>query len=86
MATMEKDHAMRVPGGGTQSEEIAGPAACRQVNAVNGSTDTFFYLNSVIDWHFTFSLHAKLVANPSWRLRNSAGGDLIFLDTPGLWG
>jgi hypothetical protein len=31
MATNEKDHAMRLPNGGTQSEEIAGPAACRQV-------------------------------------------------------
>jgi len=51
MATNEKSHAMRLPGGGTQSEEIAGPAACRQVDkASNGSTDTFFYLNSVIDW------------------------------------
>ena len=30
MATIEKDHAMPLPGGGRQSEEIAGPAACRR--------------------------------------------------------
>jgi hypothetical protein len=48
MATNEKDHAMPLPGGGKQSEEIAGPAACRQIGAEKTGVDTFFYLNSVI--------------------------------------
>lgn len=37
MATNEKNHAMPLPGGGTQSEEVAGPAACRQVKAKDSS-------------------------------------------------
>ena len=74
MATNEKSHAMRLPGGGSQSEEIAGPAACRQVGGTG--TDTFFYLNSVIDWPFNFKLHGLMKANPSWRLKNRTGSDL----------
>lgn len=76
MATNEKSHAMKLPGGGTQSEEIAGPAACRQVDkASNGSTNTFFYLNSVIDWPFNYKLHAAMQANPSWRVKHPNGSD-----------
>ena len=52
MATNEKSHAMLLPDGSRQSEEIAGPAACRQVDAEGTGTSTFFYLNSVIDWPF----------------------------------
>ena len=76
MATNEKSHAMRLPGGGSQSEEIAGPAACRQVDSHKTGSDTFFYLNSVIDWPFNFKLHGLMKANPSWRLKNRTGGDL----------
>ena len=71
MATNEKAHAMALPGGGRQSEEIAGPAACRQVDAQKTGSHTFFYLNSVIDWPFNFKLHDLMVANPSWRLKVS---------------
>jgi hypothetical protein len=75
MATNEKSHGMQLPGGGSQSEEIGGPAACRQINAENTTTDTFFYLNSVIDWPFNFKLHGMMITNPSWRLKNTSGGD-----------
>jgi len=68
---------MRLPGGGTQSEELAGPAACRQVGAEKTGTSTFFYLNSVIDWPFNFKLHRLMQQRPEWRLKNSSGGDLL---------
>jgi hypothetical protein len=83
MATNEKSHAMRLPDGKRQSEEIAGPAACRQVDAEKTGTATFFYLNSVIDWPFNFKLHGLMQSNPSWRLKNRSGGDLDYL---GNWG
>ena len=83
LATNEKSHAMRLPGGGSQSEEIAGPYACRQVNNVTGgpirnnsATRAFFYLNSVIDWPFNFKLHALMVAHPEYRLKNRTGHDI----------
>jgi hypothetical protein len=76
MATNEKSHAMRLPGGGSQSEEIAGPAACRQVDGQKSGTDTFFYLNSVIDWPFNFKLHTMMKNKPEWRLRNTSGGEV----------
>jgi hypothetical protein len=41
---------MKLPNGKEQSEEVAGPEACNQISAEGTSTDTFFYLNSVIDW------------------------------------
>ena len=71
---------MKLPGGGTQSEEIAGPFACRQVNNVTrgaaNATMTFFYLNSVIDWPFNYKLHGLMKENPSWRLKNRTGHDI----------
>ena len=76
MATNEKSHAMRLPDGTKQSEELAGPAACRLVAKEGTGTHTFFYLNSVIDWPFNFKLHDKMVANPSWREKNASGGDI----------
>lgn len=80
MATNEKSHAMKLPGGGTQSEEIAGPYACRQVNNVTrgaaNATMTFFYLNSVIDWPFNYKLHGLMKVHPEWRLKNSTGHDI----------
>jgi len=77
MATFEKSHAMKLPDGGQQSEEIAGPQACDQVSAEKSGTDTFFYLNSVIDWPFNFNLHQQMVDKPEWRLKNSTGGDVM---------
>ena len=76
MATNEKSHAMLLPDGGRQSEELAGPAACRQIAAEGTGTASFFYLNSVIDWPFNFKLHSQMQANSSWRLKNVTGGDL----------
>lgn len=79
LATNEKSHAMKLPGGGSQSEEIAGPAACRQVDAQHpgpGGTSTFFYLNSVIDWPFNYKLHGLMQQHPEWRLKNRTGADL----------
>jgi hypothetical protein len=77
MANMEKD-----PGPHTQSAEVGGPLGCRQIQARNTSTDAFFYLNSVIDWPFNFKLHALMAANPSWRLKNTSGSDIVGL---GQW-
>ena len=76
LATFEKDHAMLLPSGGRQSEEIAGPAACRQLSTLSTEVDTFFYLNSVIDWPTNFNLHSLMVENPAWRLKNRSGMDL----------
>ena len=76
LATNEKAHAMLLPGGGRQSEEVAGPAACRQIRAKGTGTAPFFYLNSVIDWPFNYKLHALMQSNPAWRLKNATGGDL----------
>lgn len=42
-------------------------------------------LNSVIDWPFNFKLHGLMVANPSWRLKNRNGSDLI-LHPMNQWG
>lgn len=85
LATNEKSHAMRLPNGSRQSEEVAGPAACRQVAAENTGTSTFFYLNSIIDYDTNFKLHALMVANPGWRLKNHTdGGDLTTIGT--AWG
>jgi hypothetical protein len=77
MQTNEKSHAMQLPGGGKQSEEIAGPAACRQVDAEKSGTHTFFYLNSVIDWQFNYQLHGSMETNPSWRLKYVNGTDIL---------
>lgn len=77
MATNEKSHAMRLPGGASQSEEIAGPAACRQISEEKTGTHTFFYLNSVIDWPFNFKLHTMMKNNPDWRLKNTSGGEVF---------
>ena len=77
MATNEKAHAMALPGGGRESEEVAGPAACRQVDAQKTGSHTFFYLNSVIDWPFNFKLHGLMVANPSWRLKVSGSREKL---------
>ena len=76
MATNEKSHAMLLPDGTRQSEELAGPAACRQIAAEGTGTASFFYLNSVIDWPFNFKLHGQMQATPTWRLKNVTGGDL----------
>ena len=76
MATNEKSHGMLLPDGSRQSEELAGPAACRQIAKEGTGTATFFYLNSVIDWPFNFKLHEQMVANPSWREQNVTGGDI----------
>ena len=79
MATNEKSHAMLLPDGSRQSEEIAGPAACRQIAKQGTGTATFFYLNSVIDWPFNYKLHGDMVANPAWREKNASGGDITNL-------
>ena len=77
MATNEKNHAMRLPGGKSRSEEIAGPEACRQIKSASGGrTDTFFYLNPIFDWPTNEHLHGLMVANPSWRLKASNGTDI----------
>jgi hypothetical protein len=55
MATFEKSYGMTLPDGKKQSEEIAGPEACVQVAKEGTGTNTFFYLNSVIDWPVTQS-------------------------------
>jgi hypothetical protein len=85
MATNEKSHAMKLPGGGRQSEELAGPAACRQIAKEGSGTATFFYLNSIIDWPFNFKLHGRMVDNPAWRLkvrpREPTPGRLPSVDT-----
>eukprot|EP01049_Picozoa_sp_SAG25_P008070 SAG25_NODE_702_length_5870_cov_4.999653_2_plen_267_part_00 len=85
MATNEKSHAMQLPGGGRQSEELAGPAACRQIAKEGSGTATFFYLNSIIDWPFNFKLHGRMVDNPAWRLkvrpREPTPGRLPSVDT-----
>jgi len=49
------------------------------VSAEKTGTNTFFYLNSVIDWPFNYKLHAMMVANASWRLKNPNGGDISLL-------
>ena len=75
MATNEKSHALGA--NRSESEERAGPAACRRVaRASNYATDTFFYLNSVIDWPFNHKLHAAMVQNPSWRVKRANGSDV----------
>ena len=76
MATNEKSHAMLLPDGSRQSEEIAGPAACRQIAKEGTGTATFFYLNSVIDWPFNFKLHGDMVREAAWREKNASGGDI----------
>jgi hypothetical protein len=50
-----------------------------QVSAEKTGTNTFFYLNSVIDWPFNYKLHAMMVANASWRLKNPNGDDISLL-------
>ena len=86
MATNEKNHGMPLPNHTRQSAEISGPAACRQVhNASAGETDTFFYLNSVIDWTTNYKLHDLMVKNPSWRVKNTSGGDIGSLVPGGNW-
>eukprot|EP00040_Diaphanoeca_grandis_P020233 m.107592 g.107592 ORF g.107592 m.107592 type:complete len:406 (+) comp27809_c0_seq1:200-1417(+) len=77
MATFEKSYARYMANGSTQGEEEATPVACRWVNGLsNGQTDTFFYLNSVIDWPFNEKLHNMMVANPDWRLKGNNGSDI----------
>jgi hypothetical protein len=80
MATNEKDHGMLLPNGTRQSEELAGPAACRQIAKEGTGTATFFYLNSVIDYPMNVELHDKMLANPSWREKNASGGDIRHLN------
>ena len=77
MATNEKAHAMLLPDGTRQSEELAGPAACRQIAKEGTGTATFFYLNSVIDWPFNYKLHDNMVKTPAWRENNASGGGII---------
>lgn len=72
MATFEKNMAFAAHNG---PSEMNGPAACKQIKAINPQVATVYYLNSVIDWPF-YSLHDKMVANPSWRLKNKQGDDL----------
>jgi hypothetical protein len=67
---------MRLPGGGSRSEEIAGPEACRQISAEGTGADSFFYLNSVFDWPYNYDLHGLMVKNPDWRLKSTTGTDL----------
>lgn len=76
MATNEKNHAMLLPDGKRQSEELAGPVACRQIAKEGTGTATFFYLNSVIDWPFNFKLHGDMVKTPAWREKTATGGDI----------
>ena len=56
------------------SQEIAAPAVCRRIKALNSTTHTFMELNSVIDWPWNYKLHEKMVANPSWRLKRDNNG------------
>ena len=66
--------------GTRQSEELAGPAACRQIASEGTGTATFFYLNSIIDWSTNFKLHQNMVDNPAWREKNASGGDMLKLN------
>ena len=81
MATFEKAYGMRLPNGSTRSEEVAGPEACRLIQAATptGKTPpaTFFYLNSVIDWPFNRDLHSLMVSNPTWRVTNTNGAAVM---------
>jgi hypothetical protein len=47
-------------------------AAAKQIKAVNSSTYTVFYLNSVIDWP-EYRLHQVFMEHPDWWLRNASG-------------
>jgi len=85
MATNEKAHAMKLPNGSRQSEEIAGPEACRQIEKENTGTDSFFYLNSLIDWPTNVQLHGLMVKNPSWRLKDISGRDIDAFPGKGIW-
>jgi hypothetical protein len=65
---------MMQPNGSRISQEIAAPAVCRRITALNSTTHTFMELNSVIDWPWNYKLHEKMVANPSWRLKRDNNG------------
>jgi hypothetical protein len=80
MATFEKN--MAHGSGSGASTEVTGPAACQQIKRINSSVATVYYLNSVIDWPF-FSLHEKMLSNPSWRLKDHLGTDMLVV---GQWG
>ena len=85
MVTNEKNHGMRLPNGSSQSEEIAGPYACTQIRGQGTGSDSFFYLNSIIDWTTNYNLHQLMVDNPSWRMKNySSGADIGTVGTN--WG
>ena len=79
MATFEKNMAY---GAGGWSE-ANGPAACRQIKAINPKVATVYYLNSVIDWPF-YSLHQQMVAHPEWRLKGENGDDMLVVGQYGL--
>ena len=68
---------MRQPNGRMISQEIAAPATCRRITALNSTTHTFMEINSVIDWPWNYLLHAGMVANPSWRLKRDNGSDWL---------
>jgi hypothetical protein len=71
---------MRLPNGSKQSMEISAPESCRQVAAAsNGTTHTFSYVNSVIDWPLNQNIHQAMVANPDWRLKHDNGSDWIVI-------
>jgi hypothetical protein len=68
---------MRQPDGSRISQEIAAPAMCRRIMALDSTTHTFMEINSVIDWPWNYKLHAGMVANPSWRLKRDNVSDWL---------
>ena len=68
---------MRQRDGSMISQEIAAPAMCRRITALNSTTHTFMELNSVIDWPWNQKLHQSMVDNPSWRLKRENGSDWV---------
>ena len=50
MATFDKGYGMTLPSGTKRSEELAGPSACRAITKEATGANTFFSLNSIIDW------------------------------------
>ena len=73
MATFEKYH--NSSKGFLQESNV--PPTCKQVSeASGGNTLSFYYLNAVIDWS-VYILHEQMEANPSWRLKNTTGGDVF---------
>ena len=68
---------MRQRDGSMISQEVAAPAMCRRITALNSTTHAFMELNSVIDWPWNQKLHQSMVDNPSWRLKRENGSDWV---------